>query len=64
MADRDERSGLTARQAAKAIQNTSPNSSANIASTEFAAENLAEAREQNLMFAAPGERSAQNETAE
>ncbi|UFJ41812.1 hypothetical protein LOK74_04725 [Brevibacillus humidisoli] len=62
MADRRERSGYTARQAVKAIQQTSPDSSANLDSTAFASENAAEAREQNQMFPAPGKRAVQNNT--
>ena len=60
MAHRNNRSGLTARQAAKAIQTTSPSQSANSGSTEFAAENLAEARQQNQMFAHPGKRATED----
>ncbi|GAA4707005.1 hypothetical protein [Brevibacillus fulvus] len=62
MAKREERSAMTARQAAEQIQNSSPDSAANLTSTEFASEQAAANRQQNQMFSAPGKRSAENET--
>jgi len=52
MSKRKNRPAMTPRQAAEAIQRTSVN--------EFATEEMAQARTQNQMSAAPGNRAAQD----
>jgi|GEM_PF-1171091 len=53
MPDRDQPAAMTVNQAAEAIQKTSPDESAAIET------DAAEAREQNQMFSAPGNRAAE-----
>lgn len=53
MADRETPAALTVNQAARAIQRTSVD--------EFATENMAEERQQNQQFSAPGECASEKE---